>query len=102
MRSVAPSGAATVTDSSYSWNQTGTASQTGNPAQWGATYTIDVAVTSGTQIFRLPATMPLMRTTESHGIPWICYDTAGEWGTKRECGELTDLRVSVSGYVTVR
>jgi hypothetical protein len=91
-----------TTDSSYSWNDRATVSQTGSPAQWGATYTIDVTVTSGMQVFHGPATMALMRDTASHGIPWFCLDTAGDWGTKRECGELTDLTVKVSGYVNVR
>lgn len=91
-----------TTDSSYSWNDRTTVSQSGSPVTWGSTYTIDVTLTSGTNVFRGPATMPLTRSTASRGIPWTCQDTAGDWGTKRECGELTDTTVTVSGYVTVR
>ena len=98
-----PDGTVT-TDESYSWNDSASSHRSvpptvdSAPAEWGATYDVDVTVVSGDTIFRGPLTMVLQRRTVSRSVPWQCTEAGGDWGWRRSCFDLTDERVVVSGY----
>jgi len=94
---------AVTTDDSYSWNDAAASHRSipptvdSAPAEWGATYDVDVTIVSGDTIFRGPLTMSLQREVMSRSVPWQCIDSSGDWGWRRFCGDIIDERVIVAG-----
>ncbi len=90
-----------TTDSSYSWNYTDS-SRTGTPIRWGSTYSIDVALTSPDAIYQGPLTVSLRTETTSNSSPWECWEWNADWGSERFCGDSTDERILIVGYMNNR
>jgi len=90
-----------TTDSSYSWNDAG-GSHTTTPVEWGPTYSIDVTLTSPDAMYHGPLTMAVLSDTTSRSVPWECWESSGDWGSERTCGDITDVHIILSGLIGSR
>ena len=46
--------------------------------------------------------MAVQSETMSGGFPWVCYESSGDWGSERTCGDDIDVRVILSGFTSNR
>lgn len=91
----------TTTDSSYSWNDSGT-TRTGAPMRWGSTYSVDVVLTEPDAIYQGPLTVSLRTETISNSTPWACWEYTADWGSERFCADSTDERILIEGFAEAR